>query len=630
MSGGYFSWQNFNELANIDSHLVFAQHLLGKYQWDTAVKKSLEQQIAQIHTKQQDSKLNISVIGEFSSGKSTFINALLRFDLLAIDVLQGTTIAITIMEYSPKMFIKVDKGEGHAIKYAHSTIESLRTQLQELTTNSTFGRDIKTVTVGLPSPTLKAGFRIIDTPGTNSRAQWHEDVTRRAISDISDMSIVVVDANRPMPQTLCNFVEDNLMDVINNCIFVLNKIDLVKANERSQMVKYVEAKIKDEFSIDHTIVLPYTSLEVVNTFVPGTLKISDDSLLEQSIGSERRLLNHAGEQKAITQAKKLISLTRQMYNNLSSILNDTQKQLKSKSELLDRSRCTDLKPFIESEKNQRLKALRMYTRDYRADLDYNMSQKMSSSISLICKEIEKLGNLDNMKAYMENRLSESCKRESKKMISQSNNTYKELITAYRNEVQIFRRNFENQFKDLRILDIRFSPVKEKLPVQKIIDNMDFNQATEFVKDELSKENWKLGGGIAAGAAIGSMIMPGIGTVIGGFIGGIFGAGSTEKDAKMRQDLIAKVRPTLNSYLVTIKIKVLSNLDDYINDMEKSLLNEINAYLTQYRQTVDRKITEWQKSRTMLDSNIRDLQADIQIVNSKRRSIESVMAAMEKR
>ena len=65
-------------------------------------------------------------------------------------------------------------------------------------------------------------------------------------------------------------------------------------------------------------------------------------------------------------------------------------------------------------------------------------------------------------------------------------------------------------------------------------------------------------------------------------------------------------------------------------METWLLNEINAYLTQYRQTVDRKITEWQKSRTMLDSNIRDLQADIQIVNSKRRSIESVMAAMEKR
>ena len=103
--GNYFSWENMNEMADIDSHIKFASSLLGKYQWDTSVKHNLEKQLNAIQEKQNDHKLNISVIGEFSTGKSSFINALIGCELLAVNVIQGTTVAITIIEYDNEFAI---------------------------------------------------------------------------------------------------------------------------------------------------------------------------------------------------------------------------------------------------------------------------------------------------------------------------------------------------------------------------------------------------------------------------------------------------------------------------------------------------------------------------------------------
>ena len=32
----YFSWRNISEMADIDSHIVFATTLMGKYDWEEA------------------------------------------------------------------------------------------------------------------------------------------------------------------------------------------------------------------------------------------------------------------------------------------------------------------------------------------------------------------------------------------------------------------------------------------------------------------------------------------------------------------------------------------------------------------------------------------------------------------
>src|ERR1700743_2791839 len=83
----------------VDQLLLFFESLLTRYEWEASKKVELRQQIEEVRLKQRDPNLYLGIIGEFSSGKSTFINTLMRDDFLKMDNLQGTTTALTIFQY---------------------------------------------------------------------------------------------------------------------------------------------------------------------------------------------------------------------------------------------------------------------------------------------------------------------------------------------------------------------------------------------------------------------------------------------------------------------------------------------------------------------------------------------------
>ena len=81
--------------------IEFAETLIDKYDSGGSSARKLREQLGIIKYKQLDDKLNLSVVGEFSIGKSSFINALIRRELLESAALQGTTVASTILDSSP-------------------------------------------------------------------------------------------------------------------------------------------------------------------------------------------------------------------------------------------------------------------------------------------------------------------------------------------------------------------------------------------------------------------------------------------------------------------------------------------------------------------------------------------------
>ena len=102
----------------------------------------------------------------------------------------------------------------------------------------------------MPSIILKNGYRIIDTPGTNSLELWHEEVTCRAIRELSDLSIILTDATQPMPATLMSFLDNTLGESVKNCAFVANKIDRIREKERNGIIKFIGKKICQNFYIE--------------------------------------------------------------------------------------------------------------------------------------------------------------------------------------------------------------------------------------------------------------------------------------------------------------------------------------------------------------------------------------------
>ena len=146
----------------------------------------------------------IVVAGEYNSGKSAFINALLGNDFLEMGI-TPTTDAVTILKFGDS----VEK----------TTIEP--------------GLKL----FNFPSQFLKE-IRIVDTPGTNAITREHEILTTDFIPQ-SDIVLFVTSADRSFSESERVFLEK-----INNwgkkIVFIINKIDILESvDEVNQVIDYV-------------------------------------------------------------------------------------------------------------------------------------------------------------------------------------------------------------------------------------------------------------------------------------------------------------------------------------------------------------------------------------------------------
>ena len=135
------------------------------------------------------------VVGEFNSGKSAFINALLGEPVLEEGV-TPTTAAITVLGY------------GDVVQ-RHSSNDGVL----EMT---------------YPAELLRH-VRVVDTPGTNAILRQHETLTREFIPR-SDLVLFVTSADRPFTESERAFLEA-IRAWGKKVVVVLNKMDLLRGPE---------------------------------------------------------------------------------------------------------------------------------------------------------------------------------------------------------------------------------------------------------------------------------------------------------------------------------------------------------------------------------------------------------------
>lgn len=164
-----------------------------------------DQQALTDSIRQLDELFLLVVVGEFNSGKSAFINALLGQPLLDEGVTPTTT-TICILRY----------GETKS-----RTLES--------------GAWVQT----LPADLLR-DIAIVDTPGTNAIIREHETITTQFIPR-ADLVLFVTSADRPFTESERAFLE-KIKNWGKKIVFVINKIDIL---ETAQQVDQVAAFVGD-------------------------------------------------------------------------------------------------------------------------------------------------------------------------------------------------------------------------------------------------------------------------------------------------------------------------------------------------------------------------------------------------
>jgi small GTP-binding protein len=157
---------------------------------------ALDASIAQL-----DELFLLVVVGEFNSGKSAFINALVGSPILEEGV-TPTTAQVHVLEYG-----------------------------------ATVTRDVRPggiIVVTAPVALLQ-DIHIVDTPGTNAIVREHERITSEFVPR-ADLVLFVTSADRPFTETERAFLE-HIRGWGKKIVFVINKVDILAGDAEVQQVR---------------------------------------------------------------------------------------------------------------------------------------------------------------------------------------------------------------------------------------------------------------------------------------------------------------------------------------------------------------------------------------------------------
>lgn len=210
--------------------------------------------VSQIQNDLTRERFVISVVGEFNHGKSTFLNHLLDNAAMLPVADLPTTAVLTRIRYAnqPKMAVFDEKGARKAMLDIHED------SWKGLVANN-FGKEEPqgSVIVGVPNSWLgKHNIEIIDCPGagdlSEERAKVIGDVLNR-----TDGAVIALNATAALSNSEKIFIKNRILSRKTPfTLIIVNKLDLVKKDERNKVIKY----IKDVLALnkmDIPVYIPY-------------------------------------------------------------------------------------------------------------------------------------------------------------------------------------------------------------------------------------------------------------------------------------------------------------------------------------------------------------------------------------
>jgi len=245
---------------------------------------------------------SLVVVGQFKRGKTTFINALLGRDLLPVAIIPLTSI-ITIIGYGEELHIKAffNNGSGKEIKP-----DDLPLYITEKH-NPRNEKGVDRVEVTYPSPYLKNGVQIIDTPGV---ASVHEHNTKTTCEYLprTDAAIFLVSVDPPLTQAELHFLRD-LKNIVTRTFFIQNKIDTVNVTDCKESLEFSKKIITEDAGFGDTEIFPLSSKEALEAKKSGDKpKLEKSGLPGFERSLERFLLDEKGNVLIKSTAGKTDSL----------------------------------------------------------------------------------------------------------------------------------------------------------------------------------------------------------------------------------------------------------------------------------------------------------------------------------
>ncbi|GAK54178.1 dynamin family protein [Candidatus Moduliflexus flocculans] len=242
--------------------------------------------LQELTQKLDENRFYLVVLGQFKRGKSTFINSLLGSALLPTAIVPLTSIVTTIGYGDEQIHVRFQNGERLAIS---------RAELLDYVTekgNPNNCKHVEVVEICYPSPYLKDGVYIIDTPGVGSIFADNTRVTHEFLPHV-DAALFLLAGDPPISHAELEFLKQVARSV-ETIFFLQNKVDHLSEQDRQESLEFSKRVIEEALPQRPIQMYPISAKFALEAKLTG-----DERLLQQSFLPEfdRVLSEFLGKEK---------------------------------------------------------------------------------------------------------------------------------------------------------------------------------------------------------------------------------------------------------------------------------------------------------------------------------------------
>ena len=447
-----------------------------------------------------------------------------------------------------------------------------------ITTSDEISKTLAEVTVYYPSILLNNGIVIVDTPGTDSLTPSHAEITRHAIKEICDIAFVIIPATQPLSQSLIDYVDDNLGDIADKCIYFITKIELIRrAIERTHLLNGVVQRVTNYLNVENPKVV----------FAPSLLSLEEKGVVEKT-----GITEHLSENEQIELCSQFES---DINNILDQIYNEREQTIKDKIQRLTsflrdelqadiRSKNNELKKELEETQMMRVTPLRdfmtefystheVYTYSYIESVISNtISSNRSQFKKFVFDEIDGCSTKDATQATMENY----------SVVSKGKNCFNNCYESFKSILSKTHSSYTENFNEFKALFTEMFSIDAIDFSYTILNKPDWQREYKFDYDKSNLTTFKPFR--------------------------LFKSLSSVKE-EMKND----VGPKIEKEFAKMEKFYISHAKKSLADIEKQMQKVKQLFIYKYEKIIDKRIKESDVKETLLKAQLKILKNNLESI-----------------
>lgn len=573
----------------------------------------------------EDEKFTLVVIGEFSRGKSTFVNAMLGKSILPSSK-QPTTNIISKIIYGNRPAYTIYYKDGKSKHISDEEFLTIKAQAEADSSNlekvknffqktEDFSK-IQYAEVAYPLSFCQNNVEVVDTPGTNDLNVGRVEITYGYLKN-AEAAILLLGADQALSKSEKEFLRERVIgNQIQDIFIVINYKDMLDGPKQEEEVKqYVLKNLADLgdfskriFMVSSKQALLFRRKESGEELKAKTLLMVPDTIEETGFPEfETALAHFLSEEKGLTKLKKYVSCCE---GALTEIENDLRVRKEATSHSADelRARLRDQQPKFEQTKAEAIRVIQRLRSQLLLE-ESSLEQKADLAANRIKQAAVRA--IDEYNDGMNSRevqylVDKAVTPIQKQFISDANELQQQAI---KNETQQAVRQLQKIWKDMN-----FSA--ETLPITQEIKSLSGIETGAPVNKKNDNDNLGtaigayLIGGLIAGPAVGLLA-----AAASWFLGG--GKNPFEdKKVKIKEQVRKQYNDILDGFSGKISVQYRKAVDDICNSMRGEVDNRLDTMEQQLKSLIAAK-----------ESKERDAQKEARLLEQQFAEVRKIRASL---